>query len=77
MSAYDFCNQCAYEVEYNDVSARDFWGVSDEESAARDARIDAMGFVAEVERREDEQFVCHVCRGRYLNATLYKFESVE
>lgn len=61
MSTFRLCHECACEVANGDTSGRDFYGLTNEDEAARDASIEAMGLVAHVDSRDIGCFTCFVC----------------
>lgn len=66
MKTFKLCHGCACEVVNDDVSGRDFWDLSEAERAARDAKIEEMGYVVMVEECNTEsRFDCFVCGGRF------------
>lgn len=58
---FALCDECACEVINGDDSARDFYDLSEDARALRDASIEAMGYVCEVRREDIGCFACFVC----------------
>jgi len=72
---FDLCHECACEVINGDDSARDYYGLTDDERASRDAAIEAMGNVSMIGRQPGGCFACFVC-DETMYSDSYVFERV-